>query len=293
MELASVKSSDGRHYDGKTHSLSEINCLVHDDIAAYNQAICDARHSFSNTTYGRIRFVEQAISLKQETVESSFINSQVFGALADGDRDHLLKQGQPTRYKKGQTIFSRGDEGDWILVIQQGIVEISIVSLGGRRSILNLMEKNEVLGEIALLDRHERSADAVAKTEVSGIVLHRNHLVDYLKNNPDACFGVIETLCSRVRNASNMFETLALTSAGARLARCLLRFSEKWGVPDTNGAVRIEHTISQSDLGEFSGIARENVNRYIKSWSNEGLLNFSRGEITLLDTQRLREIAEL
>jgi CRP-like cAMP-binding protein len=73
----------------------------------------------------------------------------------------------------------------------------------------------------------------------------------------------------------------------------VLRFSEKWGMPDANGAIRIEHSISQSDLGEFSGIARENVNRYIKSWSNDGLLRFNKGEITLLDTQRLREIAEL
>lgn len=66
-----------------------------------------------------------------------------------------------------------------------------------------------------------------------------------------------------------------------------------YDAPDADGAIRIERTISQSDLGEFSGIARENVNRYIKSWSNEGLLNFNKGEITLLNMQRLRKIAEL
>jgi CRP-like cAMP-binding protein len=231
--------------------------------------------------------------LKEDTVENDYAKSLLFGALSEQDRDYLLKQGQTSHYKKGQTIFSRGEEGDWILLIQQGVIEISVVSLNGRKSVLNLMEKDEVLGEIALLDRRERSADAVAKTDVSGIVLTRHNVIDYLKQNTDACFGVIETLCSRVRNASNMFETLALTSAGARLARCVLRFSEKWGMPDANGAIRIEHSISQSDLGEFSGIARENVNRYIKSWSNDGLLRFNKGEITLLDTQRLREIAEL
>ena len=231
--------------------------------------------------------------MKEDIVENDYAKSLLFGALSEQDRDHLLKQGQTSHYKKGQTIFSRGEEGDWILLIQQGVVEISVVSLNGRKSVLNLMEKDEVLGEIALLDRRERSADAVAKTDVSGIVLTRHNVINYLKHNTDACFGVIETLCSRVRNASNMFETLALTSAGARLARCVLRFSEKWGVPDANGAIRIGHTISQSDLGEFSGIARENVNRYIKSWSKDGLLRFNKGEITLLDAERLREIAEL
>jgi CRP-like cAMP-binding protein len=231
--------------------------------------------------------------LKEETVEERYAGSLIFGAMSDKDRVHLLKQGQTIRYKKGQTLFSRGEEGTWILLIQEGVVEVSVVSLGGRKSVLNLMEKNEVLGEIALLDRRERSADAVAKTDVLGIALNRQTVTNYLKKNIDACFGVIEMLCSRVRNASDMFETLALTSAGARLARCVLRFAEKWGVPDAEGAIRIEHSISQSDLGEFSGIARENVNRYVKSWSNEGLLSFNKGEITLHDTQRLKEIAEL
>jgi CRP-like cAMP-binding protein len=231
--------------------------------------------------------------MNQETADDRYSKSLIFGALADKDRDRLLKQGQKSRYKKGQTLFSRGEDGSWILIIEEGMVEISVVSLSGRRSVLNLMEKNDVLGEIALLDHHGRSADAVARTDVSGIVLNRHTVIEYLKKDTDACFGLIETLCSRVRNASNMFETLALTSAGARLARCVLRFAEKWGVPDADGAVRIEHTLSQSDLGEFSGIARENVNRYIKSWSNEGLISFNKGEITLLDAQRLREIAEL
>ena len=231
--------------------------------------------------------------LKQQISESDYASSLILGALAEEHRVRLLQLGQPAHYKKGQTLFSRGEQGDWILLIQQGVVEISVVALNGRKSILNLMEKGEVLGEIALLDRQQRSADAVAKTAVTGIVLHRGNVVDYLKKNTDACFSVIETLCARVRNASDMFETLALTSAGARLARCVLRLAEKWGVTASDGSVRIDHSISQTDLGEFSGLARENVNRYIKTWSGDGLLSFSKGRITLYDPQRLRAIAEL
>ena len=94
--------------------------------------------------------------MKEDTVENDYAKSLLFGALSEQDRDYLLKQGQNSHYTKGQTIFSRGEEGDWILLIQQGVVEISVVSLNGRKSVLNLMEKNEVLGEIALLDRRSR-----------------------------------------------------------------------------------------------------------------------------------------
>lgn len=241
---------------------------------------------------GLVRGRQAGTSLKQQTSDNGISTSLIFGALAEQHRHSLMKLGQQRDYEKGETLFSRGEDGDWILLIQEGVIEISVVALNGRKSILNLMEKNEVLGEIALLDRRKRSADAVAKTHVKGIVLQRGTVIDYLNKNTDACFRLIDTLCARVRNASSMFETLALTSAGARLARCLLRLSEKWGVRDADGAIRIDHNISQTDLGEFSGLARENVNRYIRAWAGDGLLSFNKGEITLFDNERLREIAE-
>ena len=43
----------------------------------------------------------------------------------------------------GEVIFARGDEGSWALLIEEGLVEISVMSLGGRKSVLNHMEKGD------------------------------------------------------------------------------------------------------------------------------------------------------
>ena len=91
------------------------------------------------------------------------------------------------------------------------------------------MEKGEILGEIALLDGQPRSAEAVAASDVTGTVVRRETVVKALKNNNEACFSIIETLCARARNASEMFELQSLTSGNARLARCLMRVAQKWG----------------------------------------------------------------
>ncbi|OGI68346.1 MAG: hypothetical protein A2W18_01100 [Candidatus Muproteobacteria bacterium RBG_16_60_9] len=116
--------------------------------------------------------------------------------------------------------------------------------------------------------------------------------MDFLKKNNDACLAIIETLCARARNATDMFETRALTSAGARLARILLRFAEKWGTAQAKNAVLIDQAISQTLLGEFAGIARENVNRYMQAWTQEGVLIHKKESILLLDMKRLNELAE-
>jgi len=219
--------------------------------------------------------------------------SLVLAALSRKDQRSLLTSGHPRSYRKGELIFSRGDEGDWILLIEEGMVEISVISLNGRKSILNHMEKGEILGEIALFDRDGRSADATALSAVKGTVINRHSVFDVLKGNDEAYFSIIETLCSRARNASEMFETQSLTAASARLARCLIRVSEKWGFVNTDGSIYIKQQFSQSDLGELAGIARENVNRHLQTWTQEKLIEFDQGDITLLKPDKLREIAEL
>lgn len=220
-------------------------------------------------------------------------DSIVMAALSPKDQHALLAKGHSRNYQKGEVIFSRDDQGDWVLLIEEGLVEISVVSLNGRKSVLNHMESGEILGEIALFDREGRSADATALSAVKGTVINRHSVFEVLKGNDDAYFSIIETLCSRARNASEMFETQSLTSANARLARCLMRIAQKWGETSTDGSIHIKQQFSQSDLGELAGIARENVNRHLQAWVQEQLIEFDKGDITLLDPDKLGEMAEL
>ncbi len=217
----------------------------------------------------------------------------ILSALDLQDQRALLAKGHPHSYQKEEVIFSRGDEGSWALLIEEGLVEISVMSKNGRKSVLNHMEKGDILGEVALFDLENRSADAVAITPVTGTVVHRQAVFEVLKNNNEAYFSIIKTLCARVRNASEMFETQSLTSADARLARCLMRMAKKWGHKNADGSIHIEQQFSQSDLGELAGMARENVNRHLQTWIHESLIHFDKGDITLLDPDKLSELAEL
>ena len=64
-------------------------------------------------------------------------------------------------YEKGETIFSHGDLGDTMYVIQSGAVEISRLQ-DGKKAVLALLDHNDLFGEMALVDNHPRSATATA-----------------------------------------------------------------------------------------------------------------------------------
>lgn len=211
-------------------------------------------------------------------------NSILLSSLSREDHDALIANARTVRFAAGHLIFAREDPGDALLLLQEGRVEVSVTSLSGRKSVLNHMGPGEVLGEIALLDGGVRSADVVATTDVIGLSLYRRDVVAFLQTKPAVMMGLISELCGKVRNASDMFASQAQTEAPTRLARCLLRLNEKWG--SLSG-------FSQSDLGEFSGISRENVNRRLKIWEAQGLLELSADGIILHDADALAEIGQL
>ncbi|MGB3316080.1 MAG: Crp/Fnr family transcriptional regulator [Albidovulum sp.] len=229
-----------------------------------------------------------------ETIDATVpSDSLLLSSLCDDDRRTLLSHARRVSFQPGQMMFSRSDSGDTLLLIEDGRVEISITSLSGRKSVLNHMGPGEALGEIALLDGGLRSADATAATGVTGLALSRADVMAFLRDRPHALFALVAELCAKVRNASDMFATQAQTEAQSRLARALIRLAERWGEDTPDGPLLPAERFSQTDLGEFSGISRENVNRRLRTWADEGIVGLGPKGITLTDSAALGELADL
>lgn len=213
---------------------------------------------------------------------------------AMGERHtHLLFDGaRPVVFEPGQMIFAAGEPGNSMILLQSGRVEISVTSIGGRKSVLAHMGQGEVLGEIAALDGGPRSADAQAATSVSGRLLSRENALAYVSERPEIARAVISALCQKVRNASEMFLTQAVIEGEPRLARGLLRLFDQWGETDAAGNERLAEKFSQQEIGEFTGLARENVNRQIKALEKAGILQREAQHLVLLDRMALLELSE-
>ncbi len=219
--------------------------------------------------------------------------SILLSSLSDEAREKLLARGHKKTYKRGVTIFARGQTGTTMLLIQSGRVEISVTTINGRKSILENLGPGEILGEIATFDGGERSADATAASAVEGLALSRQDVAAFLAEYPDAAMSIISELCLRIRLTNEIVETKTNIAASARLTRCLLRLADKWGAETKDGDIKISQQFSQADIGEFSGLARENVNRYLKGWESEGILGFEGRNIVIKDFEALETIADL
>lgn len=204
----------------------------------------------------------------------------------------LFASARAVRFEAKQTIFTAGTPGTTLILIESGRVEISNTTFTGRKSVLAHMGPGEVLGEIAALDGGERSADAVAATRVEGLSLLRENVLSYIAERPELAKAVIVELCRKVRNASEMFLTQSIVEGEPRLARGLLRLFDKWGADGADGSAILSERFSQQDIGEFSGLARENVNRQIKAWIEIGVIRSDGRHLVLIDRPALEALAD-
>lgn len=222
---------------------------------------------------------------------SELADSVLLSSLGREGLEEMFLPAQRLHYPAGQTIFLEGDIANSIILLESGRVEVSNTSLSGRKSIIAYMGAGEILGEIAALDGGGRSANVMAANDTIGLVLPRENILNFIAERPQVAQAIIVELCKKVRNASDMFANRSIVEGGPRLAKALLHLFDHWGKETDQGLV-LTQPFSQSEIGDYGGLARENVNRYIKAWVAQAILAHRDGALVLLDRRRLEDLAD-
>lgn len=110
-------------------------------------------------------------------------------------------------YSAGDTIFSQGELGTEMFIIQDGEVDI-VKHINGESHLLSHLEKGDFFGEMALLEAAPRTADAIAKTDVRVLSINGSRFDEMLKKNPEIAVRIIRKYSKRLREANTLLERL-------------------------------------------------------------------------------------
>ncbi|MBK8174156.1 MAG: Crp/Fnr family transcriptional regulator [Rhodospirillales bacterium] len=207
------------------------------------------------------------------------------------DLDRLAQLSATRHYKAGEPVFQKGDPGTAMMAVLAGRVRICSYSAEGREVVLNVISPGEVFGEIAMIDGGERTADAFAMDPTELLILSRRDFLPFLERNPDVCVRLLEVMCRRLRWTSQQLEDVNFLDLRSRLAKRLMYLSDHHGEP-TGSGTQMGVRISQHLLASMIGTSREAVNKQLRSWEQDGMIDVRRGSITVLDRSRLERIID-
>lgn len=203
--------------------------------------------------------------------------------------DQLVAASVVVSYGNRQRIFDKGDDGDRLLGVLAGQVRIYVMSSEGRELIMNVIMPGELFGEISLIDGKPRSASAVAIGDTDLLHIRRSDLQSLLQKNSELCFKFMSVLCERVRWTSGLLEDASLLDLPSRLAKRLLNLAQGLGAKEGDG-IRINVKLSQTDLGNMLGVTREAVNKQLREWKKDGIVDMQDGQVLIQDPKMLARI---
>ena len=188
--------------------------------------------------------------------------------------------------KRGATIFAKGEPGQSMFAVCSGTVKISVPSLEGKDAVFNFINEGGLFGEIALLDGHPRTADAIAITKCQLMMIDRRDFLPLIRSYPELATKIIDVLCMRLRHTSEQVEDIVFLDLPGRLAKALLRLA---GDCDTSTKSQ-KIAITQREIGEVIGMSRESTNKQLRDWQRRKWIRLERGGIVILQHAALKAL---
>ena len=204
-------------------------------------------------------------------------------------QDSLLAAARPLDLAAGERLFQRGDPPCGIYAVLSGAIRIGAVSAQGKEALLTLIEAPHWFGEICLFDGQPRTHDAYAEGATRLLRVPQATLQALLDEHPHYWREFALLMSQKLRLAFVALEQQSLMGAAPRVAFRLLQMAAGYG--EVDGARRVLQ-LSQEQLALMLSLSRQTTNQILKDLQQEGAVRLSYGEIEIVDSARLEQLAK-
>ena len=216
---------------------------------------------------------------------------EIFRKVAPEVMNEISRRAQRRTLQKSELLFNLGDASDALYVIASGRIRIWTVSAAGAEVTLNVQVAGAIFGEIGMLDGSARTAGASAMTPTELVSISRRTFFNALDQDSQLARNVIGQLCQRLRWTTARVEDAVLRPAPQRLARILGHLVQDHSRRTPRGH-EITITLTQGELAQWTAMSRENLNKLLNRWIDEGVVSQDRNVLTICKLDELQEIAE-
>jgi CRP/FNR family cyclic AMP-dependent transcriptional regulator len=128
----------------------------------------------------------------------------LFASLDDAAVKELCGYLHPVELKGGSSLFRVGDSGDAMYFVESGRVRITVTDADGREVILASLGHGDFFGEMAMLDGHGRSADAIVTEDSCLAVLTRENFLTFVSSDTRIVLEMLSAITRRLRRTDDL-----------------------------------------------------------------------------------------
>jgi len=145
----------------------------------------------------------------------------LFSQLNERDLATLAEEVDQVSFKSGETIFQTFDQGDALYLVESGSVRIWVHDDDVQQITLSELKPGDFFGELAVLDKGERSANATAMTDSTLHRLHRDDFHQFMLKHPHVGVDLICEIGARLRQTNMLVSQRATRNVNVEMEKSL------------------------------------------------------------------------
>ena len=198
---------------------------------------------------------------------------------------------EPSRqYPKDTMIFSEAQSGSDMFIIQRGEVSITKV-VNGNEITLAVLKKGDMFGEMALIENKPRSANAIAHSDCTLMVINRSNFNQMVATQPQLVAKLTTTLADRLWSMYRQLDNAALTEPLAKMLDMLSLQLEKQRVKIGFSKVSMQTEFTPKDLANMCGLASQYQAKAIYDFEQYDQIRIENGKIFIKDASEIMKAA--
>ncbi|MGO4889886.1 Crp/Fnr family transcriptional regulator [Anaerobacillus sp. MEB173] len=210
-----------------------------------------------------------------------FFSSENFHKL-----EELMK---PIKEKAGSYLFWEGDQAKNFYFVRSGQLKLMKTTEDGKDLILSIAKKGELLGDYTGLGNGFHSYSAITLEDVEIGMVSMKDIHNLLCQFGSFSMEFMNWLGVTYQKNQSKFRDLLLFGKKGALASTLIRMGNTYGIMRADG-IKIDVKLTNTEIGDFIGMTRESVNRFLNQWRDEGTISIEDGYIIIRKLSALREV---
>lgn len=200
-------------------------------------------------------------------------------------RAEITSLAHQQRFNKGEFITLHGEPWPYLILVKDGILHGVKESEEGRNLVVLTITQGDVFWGLTFFDKESTMPVSLQSVESGSLVSwSRDDLLPLLLANGEALWSLCGLLIMRMKQASNIVESLAFQPVAGRLANLML---ERYGT----GKGPVARDLTLDKLAAYVGTTREMVCRILYRFSDENLIHITRTEFSITDQEGLAALA--
>ena len=188
-------------------------------------------------------------------------------------------------YSKNDIIALEGSPCEKVGLVLEGSVDIKRILTSNNVIHLSSFCEGGFFGEIiAFSDANTYPATVISATSSKIMFITKNDFINFCTEHPDFLAMFLNDLTNKIITLNKSITGLSLTSIRQKISNHLL--SEY----DIQGNLFINLNMTKQKLSEKLGIPRPSLSRELINMKDEGLIDYSKDVIKILDINSLRNI---